>query len=89
MDAMIVQIGNSRGVRLPKPLIEEAGLGERVALRVVEGGLLIEPRAEIRRGWAEAARLARERDDDLLVDAWPPTRFDDAEWNWPVDDGDA
>ena len=89
MDAKIVAIGNSRGVRLPKPLIEEAGLGERVSLRVVDGGLLIEPRTEVRAGWAEAARLARERGDDASVEeAWPPTGFDTAEWEWESAEGD-
>ncbi len=82
MDARIVPIGNSRGVRLPKPLIEEAGLGELVSLRVVDGGVLIEPRPEARAGWAEAARLAHERGDDVAVEAWPPTRFDSEEWEW-------
>ncbi len=31
--ARLVQIGNSRGVRIPKPLIEEAGLTDEVELR--------------------------------------------------------
>ena len=90
MDAKIVAIGNSRGVRLPKPLIEEAGLGERVSLRVVEGGLLIEPHPEVRAGWAAAARLARERGDDAAVEqSWPPTGFDAAEWEWESAEDDA
>jgi antitoxin MazE len=37
MKARLVRIGNSRGVRLPKPLILEAGLGEDVELRVQKG----------------------------------------------------
>lgn len=82
MDARIVPIGNSRGVRLPKPLIEEAGLGERVSLRVVDGGVLIEPRPEARAGWAEAARQAHKRGDDIVVEPWPLTGFDAEEWEW-------
>jgi antitoxin component of MazEF toxin-antitoxin module len=30
----LVAIGNSRGVRIPKPLIEQGGLGDTVELRV-------------------------------------------------------
>lgn len=82
MDARIVPIGNSRGVRLPKPLIEEAGLGERVSLRVVDGGVLVEPRPEARAGWADAARLAREQGDEIVVESWPLTGFDTEEWEW-------
>jgi len=88
VDAMIVRVGNSRGIRIPKPLIEEAGLGERVALRVVEGGLLIEPRAEVRPGWADAAREGRERDELWSEDRWPQTRFDTSEWEWVTGQGD-
>ena len=88
MDAVIVRIGNSRGVRLPKPLIEEAGLGERVSLRVVEEGLLIEPRADVRAGWDAAARLARHRGDDLVSESWPATHFETSEWEWEDSDLD-
>lgn len=87
MDAMIVKVGNSRGVRIPKLLIEEAGLGERVSLRVVEEGLLIEPLTEPRLGWAKAAQLGRERGEGVLEDAWGTTRFDLVEWDW--DEGDS
>ncbi|MXW58478.1 MAG: AbrB/MazE/SpoVT family DNA-binding domain-containing protein [Acidimicrobiia bacterium] len=89
MDAMIVKVGNSRGVRIPKPLIEEAGLGEQVSLRVVEEGLLIEPRTEPRLGWAEAARLGREGGEGALDEAWGPTRFDSVEWEWESAEGDS
>ena len=89
MDAMIVKVGNSRGVRIPKSLIEEAGLGEQVSLRVVEGGLLIEPRTEPRLGWSEAARLGRERGEGALYEAWGPTRFDLVEWEWDWDEADS
>lgn len=90
MDARIVMVGNSRGVRIPKPLIEEAGLGEQVSLRVVEGGLLIEPRTEPRQGWAEAARLGREGGEGALEEeVWGPTRFDSAEWEWDWDEADS
>jgi antitoxin MazE len=81
MKARIVRIGNSRGVRLPKPLIEEAGLGEDVELRVREGAIVIAPAAAPRAGWAEAARRMRERQDDTL-DAFGPGRFDREDWKW-------
>ena len=82
MKTKIVRIGNSRGVRIPKPLLEEAGLEEQVQLRVVEGGIMIESERAPRAGWAEAAALANDRGDDALLDVAIPTRFDDAEWEW-------
>ena len=78
----LIRIGNSRGVRLPKPLIEQAGLDEQVEVQVRGGAVVISSRAAARTGWADAARLMRERGDDRLLDAPTRTRFDDKEWRW-------
>jgi antitoxin MazE len=67
----LVRIGNSRGVRLPEPLIEQAGLTEEVELRVQEGAIIIARAAPPRSGWADAARHAHQRQDDRLLDAPP------------------
>jgi antitoxin MazE len=82
MRARLVRIGNSRGVRLPKPAIEEAGLTEEVELRVRPGAIVIEPAEGPRAGWAEAARRLRERKEDRLLDPATSTRFDRKEWKW-------
>jgi antitoxin MazE len=82
MRARLVRIGNSRGVRLPKPVIEEAGLSEDVEIRVKDGAVVITPAARPRTGWADAARRARSRGDDLPPDAPAATRFDEEEWRW-------
>ena len=82
MKSKLVRIGNSRGVRLPKPLIEQAGLADEVELRVREGAIVISPANGPREGWAEAAKELRERKEDRLVDGVTPTRFDDEEWQW-------
>ena len=60
--AELIQIGNSKGVRIPKTLIEQAGLehGE-LELKVVRGGLLIKPVKRPRQGWGEATNAAVER----------------------------
>ena len=80
MRTKIVRIGNSRGVRIPKPLLEEAGLEELVQLRVVDGGILSESERVPRAGWADAAALAKERGDQTLLDEPVPTRFDEEDW---------
>ena len=82
MKSRLIRIGNSRGVRLPKPLIEEAGLDEEVEVQVRGSAVVITSRAAPRAGWADAARLMRERGDDRLLDAPTRTRFDDKEWRW-------
>jgi antitoxin MazE len=78
----LVQIGNSRGVRLPKPLLQEAGLTDEVEIRAREGVIVIQRVGRPREGWAEAAREMRERKDDRLIDEPTATRFDDEEWQW-------
>ncbi len=75
MKTKLVRIGNSRGVRLPKPLIEQAGLTEDVELRVSEGEITICSAVGSRRGWEEAAQRLADRDDDTLVDGLTPTRL--------------
>lgn len=82
MKTRIVRIGNSRGVRLPKPLIEEAGLTEEVELRVRDGAIIIASASRHRAGWEEAARRIRECDEDRMLAAPTPTRFDEEEWEW-------
>ena len=82
MKTRLIRIGNSRGVRLPKPLIEEARLTEDVELTVQDGTIVVARIAACRSGWAEAAKQMNERGEDILLDAPTPTRFDDEEWEW-------
>lgn len=43
MKTSIIVIGNSRGIRIPKPLLEESGLTGEVDLQVIKGGIQIKP----------------------------------------------
>jgi len=83
--AQIVRIGNSKGVRIPKILIEEAHLeGKELNFRVVEGGLIISPSQKSREGWAEAVETSQETHGVEPLDLeWldsPLTSDDDWEW---------
>lgn len=82
MKTRIVRIGNSRGVRIPKPLLTEAGLGEEVELRVEAGAIRIESISAPRAGWAGAAEALATREGMGLLDESTPTRFDEEEWEW-------
>ncbi len=77
MRARLVKIGNSRGIRLPKPIIEQARLSEDVEVEVRDGALVISSPRRVRSGWAEAARALRARNLDRLLDQPAATRFDD------------
>jgi len=53
--AHLVRIGNSQGIRIPKPLIEQAHLeGKELKLHIVNEGLLITPENGVRAGWLES-----------------------------------
>lgn len=82
MKARLVRIGNSRGVRLPKPFIEEAGLTDMVELRIREGAVVIMSTTRPRSGWAEAAKHMRQHEEDRLLEEPSPTRFDEEGWKW-------
>jgi antitoxin MazE len=82
MKARIVRVGNSRGVRLPKILLDEAGLSDEVEIYAEPGRIVIESVARPRAGWSEAARRMAERGDDALLDPPTPTQFDAEEWAW-------
>ena len=82
MKTRIVRIGNSQGVRLPRLLLEQAGLGEDVVLRATLGRIVIEAARAPRAGWAEVAKAMHRADGDVLLDAPTATRFDREEWEW-------
>jgi antitoxin MazE len=78
----IVRIGNSRGIRVPKALLEQAELPEEVELHAEPGRLIVSAARRPRAGWAEAAASMRRTDDDRLLDRPVPTRFDLEDWRW-------
>jgi antitoxin MazE len=82
MRARIVRVGNSRGVRLPKPLLELAGLPDEVDIHAEPGRIIIESAHRRRSGWAEAARAMAEHGDDAMLDEPTPTEFDAEECTW-------
>jgi len=82
MKARLIRIGNSRGVRLPKALIEEAGLQDDVEMVLRDGTVVISSAACRRSGWAEAAAKLAARGEDRLVDAPVSTKFDKEQWEW-------
>ena len=77
--AKLVKIGNSRGIRLAKPLLEVAGLADEVEIEAAPGVLTIRPSAHPRAGWAEAASSF---EAEGLLDEMSATQFDDEEWSW-------
>jgi len=92
MKANIVQIGNSKGVRIPKILLEQLRFEKSVEFRVTPEGLLLRPvhepaenDSQARAGWNEMFQtaLAEEGDDAAEFADWNQaglTEFDAKEW---------
>lgn len=83
MKTSIVRIGNSQGIRLPKPLLEKSGLSGEVEIEARANQLLIRPAHGPRRGWEEAFAAMRAVGDDALLDhAHAHSAWDEGEWQW-------
>lgn len=46
MKATIIKIGNSRGIRIPKMLLEESNIGTDVDVNLRNGNIIISPKKE-------------------------------------------
>ena len=92
MKANIVQIGNSKGVRIPKTLLEQLRFEKSVEFQVTPEGLLLRPvheksenDSEARAGWDEMFQtaLAETGDDATEFADWNQpelTEFDKTKW---------
>ncbi len=85
MRTHIIRIGNSKGIRIPKPILEQTGIVEDVELEVVENDhIIIRPVSNPRGGWDIAFKTMSEEDDDksLQVAENISHSWDDEEWQW-------
>lgn len=88
MRAKLVRIGNSRGVRLPKPILEASGLTDEIDIAVEAGRVVLTPATrKPREGWAkEAQRMVANGDDvDPFEGATGLDSWDEEGWTWPDD----
>ncbi len=82
MKTELIRIGNSRGIRIPKPLIEQCGLGPTVDLSIEDDRLIISAKRRPRQGWLEAFRSVQSSGDELLLESVGANTFDREEWRW-------
>jgi antitoxin MazE len=67
----IVRIGNSQGIRIPKPILEQTGLDGEVEISAKNGSVVIRAAAKPRAGWDAAFREMARRGEDRLLDDVP------------------
>ena len=82
MRATIVPIGNSKGIRIPKKILEECQIEKEVFLEVKNKSIIIKPvKAEPRKDWATSFKKMRELNEDLMI-IDDNIDFDMAGWEW-------
>ena len=82
MKAQIIQIGNSQGIRIPKPLLEDSGVTGDVELELHPDGILIRNISKPRSNWDRLFGSLAEIDEDIALDAPAATAFEKKEWQW-------
>jgi len=80
--AKVIKIGNSRGVRIPHIMLEQAGLTDVVEMKVVGDKLIIHSSNQPRQGWENLFIAMAKKGDDRLVDEPFSTQWDEEEWTW-------
>ena len=78
----IIKIGNSRGVRIPKPFLEQLDFSGEVEIAIQDNQLVLRPISPARKNWDTAFAQMAARGDDRLPDETPATKWDETEWAW-------
>ncbi len=85
MKTKLIRIGNSQGVRIPKPVIEEIGLSEEIEMILKDNEIILRSAEQTRKGWDSAFEKMAKEDDDQLIDKEEvelPSKWDKTEWTW-------
>lgn len=83
MEINLIKIGNSKGIRIPAPILEQCGFEKSVELTVEENALVIKPAKKARQGWGEAFKERKtENSEPLLIPDTISNQFDTDEWTW-------
>ena len=83
MRARVIKIGNSQGLRIPKPILEQTGIMDDVEIEVEKNQIIIRPVKNAREGWdAVFKRMGEKGDDGLIIDDSMSNSWDEDEWQW-------
>lgn len=81
MDVSLISIGNSKGIRLSKTLIEKYNLQDTIELILEKGYIILKPKTKARKGWEKSFKKMHDAGDDkmLVADVFKDEDFE--EWN--------
>jgi len=80
MDISVIPIGNSKGIRLSKAVIDKYHIQEKVELILEKNYIILKPKSLPRQGWGKAFKKMHENGDDklLMPDVFTEENFE--EW---------
>ncbi len=67
MEISVIQIGNSKGIRFSKTIMERYNIKDKVFLILEKGQIIIKPLSKPRKGWESAFKEMSENGDDRLL----------------------
>ena len=81
MEVAVISIGNSKGIRLTKTVLEKYNITDLIELTLEKDYIILKPKQEPRKGWAKSFKKMHENGDDNLImaDIFDDEKFD--EWN--------
>ena len=84
MRARVIKIGNSQGLRIPKPILEQTGIMDDVEIEVEKDQIIIRPVKNAREGWDNAFKMMGKKGDDepYIDDKNFSQSWDEEEWHW-------
>lgn len=84
MNVDLIDIGNSKGIRLPKTVIEACGIEKTMHLLIENGKIIITPIKPIRAGWEDIFKKDSLSTEDSAITEFSTllNDFDDNEWTW-------
>ncbi len=69
MEVSVISVGNSKGIRLSKTIIEKYNIEDKLELILEDGYFILKPKPEPRVGWEQAFQeMSKNGEDDLLMD---------------------
>lgn len=81
MEISVINIGNSKGIRLSKTILEKYSISDKIELILEKGYIILKPKSEPRKGWDKAfMKMHKNGDDQLLMnDVFEDENFE--EWS--------
>jgi len=79
MKTKLIRIGNSQGIRIPKPFVEESGITDEIEMILRDNEIVLQSAETTRKNWEASFEKMAEQDDDIILDQKEIEK--QSEWN--------